>query len=468
MCFISIEKRLDLTCKQCATYDIDFIDFKGQKSTIPKTQVDELELLKDLGFLVNPHFSHSLDVVGIKKSYDTWIKKREDVDYGMDGLAIKVNEISVQKILGYTAKSPRYAIAYKFPAEEVTTVVEDILFQVGRTGVITPVAKLRPVWVDGSTVSRATLHNEDEIRRLDIRVGDTVILKKAGDVIPDIVRVLTELRTGKEKVFSFPKKITECGGDGSIERIPGQAAYRCVAKDSSAQLERKLEYFVSRKAFDIDGLGKRLIKQLMEAGLVSSFADIFTLKKGDIVNLEGFGELSADNLIRAIDDSRSISLARFLTAASIPQVGEETAHDLARHFKTLDAIMSASEADLASIDGVGPIIASSVFGWFHGNAHTESLKKLLREVKIESAENVDIKDLPLSGKTFVITGSLSSMSRDEIKEKIKSLGGSVSSAVSSKTSFVVVGSEPGEKVRQAKKFGAQTLSEDEFLAKISS
>jgi DNA ligase (NAD+) len=388
-------------------------------------------------------------------------------DYGMDGLAIKINEISVQRLLGYTAKSPRYAIAYKFPAEEVTTVVEDILFQVGRTGVITPVAKLRPVLVDGSIVSRATLHNEDEINRLDIRIGDSVILKKAGDVIPDIVKVLKELRSGKERPFSFPKRIPECGGDGSIERVPGQAAYRCVAKDSSAQLERKLEYFVSRKAFDIDGLGKRIVKQLMDAGIISSFADIFTIKKGDIINLEGFGELSANNLIEAINSSREISLSRFLTSLSIPQVGEETAEDLAKYFGSLGAVSKASLEELSIIPGVGPIIAKSVYNWFRDLGNKNNLEKLLREVKVLNFKNQSGQK-PLKGLTFVLTGSLSSLGREEAKEKIKILGGSVSSSVSSKTSFVVVGEDPGEKAKQAEKLGIPILNEVQFLNKISS
>ncbi len=448
-------------------YDIDDLNIRDEGISVPKTQTDELKLLKSLGFVVNPSFAHCQSILEVEKYYDTWRKRRETEDYGMDGLAIKINEISVQKSLGYTAKSPRYAIAYKFPAEEVTTVVEDILFQVGRTGVITPVAKLRPVLVDGSTVSRATLHNEDEIKRLDIRIRDSVILKKAGDVIPDIVRVLKELRSGKEKPFSFPKKIPECGGDGSIERVPGQSAYRCVVKDSSAQLERKLEYFVSRKAFDIDGLGKRIVKQLMEEGLISSFADIFTLKKGDIVNLEGFGELSADNLIEAINSSREISLPRFLTSLSIPQVGEETAEDLAKYFGTLSGVLNASEEELSSIEGVGPIIAKSVYTWFRDLGHKNSLEKLLREIKVLDFKN-ESGDRPLKGLTFVLTGSLSTLSRDEAKEKIKSLGGSVSASVSSKTSFVVVGEEPGEKAKQAERLGVSILNEGEFLKKISS
>jgi len=445
-------------------YDAEDVDWNTQE-TFPDSQIGELKLLSSLGFNVNKNFSLCKSVEEICNYYDKYHSEKNSLDYGMDGLVIKVNSRKLQKTLGFTAKSPRFAIAFKFPAEQATTVVLDIALQVGRTGVITPVAVLKPVRIAGSTVSRATLHNEDEIKRLDVRIGDTVILQKAGDVIPDIVEVVKKLRTGKEKIFVFPKKIAECGGDGSIERIPGQAAYRCVFKDSGPQLQRKLEYFVSKKALNIDGLGGKIVELLMNEGLVSSFPDIFTLKKGDLENLERFGEKSADNLLESVESAKKTTLARLLTGLSIPQVGEETARDLASHFGSIEALRKASIEDLESIDGVGDVVAREVRNWFDNKENLKSLDRLLEYISLEK-ETVSSK-AKFSGKTFVLTGGLSSMSRDEAKEKIRNLGGKISSSVSSKTDFVVAGAEPGEKLRQAQKLGVDILTEKDFLNEIS-
>lgn len=446
-------------------YDIDLLEPNGEKISIPKTQTEELELLKELGFNVNPAYKLCKNISEVISYYREWMERKESLPYGVDGVAVKVEEKTLQEALGYTAKAPRFAVAFKFPAEQATTIVEDIVLQVGRTGVITPVAHLHPVLIAGSTVSRATLHNEDEIKRLDVRIGDTVILQKAGDVIPDIVRVLTELRSGKQKPYIFPKKVAECGGDGSIERIPGQAAYRCVFKDSGAQQRRKLEYFVSKKCFNIPGLGKKIIEFLMEENLVSSFDDIFTLKKGDIEHLEGFGELSAQNLITAIDKARDVTLPRFLTALSIPQVGEETADVLAGRFGTLPALMKADFESLEKIPGIGPIIAQSVISWFVNQENKKLITRLLAQVRVK--EQKSLNSGKLSGKTFVLTGTLSRLSRDEAKEKIKALGGHVSSSVSSKTDYVVVGSDPGDKYDTAVSLGVPTLGEAQFLKILS-
>lgn len=444
-------------------YDAEDADWK-EKESFPDTQIGELKLLESLGFNVNKNFALCRTTEEVFDYYDKYHSEKEKTDYGMDGLVIKVNSRKLQKTLGFTAKSPRFAVAFKFPAEQATTVIEDIVLQVGRTGVITPVAILRPVRIAGSTVSRATLHNEDEIKRLDVRVGDTVILQKAGDVIPDIVEVVKKLRTGKEKVFVFPKKVAECGGDGSIERIPGQSAYRCVFKDSGFQLQKKLEYFVSKKALNIDGLGGKILELLMNEGLVSSFADIFTLKKGDLENLERFGEKSADNLLESVEKARSTTLARLLTGLSIPQVGEETARDLANHFGSIEELKKASVEDLEVVDGVGEVVAREVYNWFLDKENSKSLDRLLKQL---SLKEVSLTGGKFQGKTFVLTGGLSSMSRDEAKEKIRSLGGKISSSVSSKTDFVVAGTDPGEKFRQAQKLGIKVLSEDEFLNVIS-
>lgn len=447
-------------------YDVDFFDAKNTKLKRPETQKDELLFLKGCGFPVNTHFKVCASIDEIESYYNIWLHKKNELPYGVDGIAIKVNERSVQDALGYTAKAPRFGVAYKFPATQVTTVVLDIALQVGRTGVLTPVAKLQPVLVDGSTVSRATLHNEDEIRRLDVRIGDTVILQKAGDVIPDIVRVLKELRTGKEKPFIFPKRVPECGGDGSIERIPGQAAYRCVYRNSDIQQRRKLEYFVSKKAFDIPGLGKKIIEQFMEENIVSSYSDIFSLAKGDIVHLPGFGDVSATKLITAIDKARKVSLDRLLVSLSIPQVGEETAYDLAREFKTLEKVRNASFPILESVDGVGPIIAQSVRDWFDDEQNKKNLDQLLSFITVVSFVD-EAESKIFAGKTFVLTGTLKDFSRDEAKAFIKKHGGSVSSSVSVNTDFVVVGDNPGDKYEQALKLGIPVLSEKDLISEIA-
>lgn len=455
---ITASRRLD-----SFIYDIDKIGggavgIRGGK--IPETQEKELEFLESLGFKVNSHRRLFKSLEEVENFRNEWVKKRKGEECELDGIVIKINSRKIQEALGYTGKSPRWGVAYKFPAEQVTTVVLDITLQVGRTGVLTPVAHLRPVLVAGSVVSRATLHNEDEIKRLDVRVGDTVILQKAGDVIPDIVSVVKEMRTGKEKTFVFPERVEACGGDGKIERIAGQAAWRCVAKDSFAQHKRKLYYFASKKAFDIEGMGPKVIDALLDAKLVANSDDIFTLKKGDLLNLPRFGEKSVDNLLSSIEKAKKVTLARFLAAISIPNVGEETAHDLAKHFRTLGAVMSASLEDIDKMEGIGGVIAKSVFDWFKDKENRRLVERLLKNVKVEDFKEAAGK---LSGKSFVLTGTLSSLERESAKEKIRELGGSVSESVSSKTDFVVAGENAGSKLEKARELGVKVLNEKEFL-----
>jgi DNA ligase (NAD+) len=431
------------------------------------SQDEELKGLKELGFQINPHTKLFNSLDEIEKHYKKWSKDKEKQDYGIDGLVIKVNQKSLQNILGFTGKSPRFAVAYKFPAVESTTVVEDIVLQIGRTGVITPVASLRPVFIDGSTVSRATLHNEDEIKRLDVRVGDTVILQKAGDVIPDIVRVLTELRDGRQKPYKFPSKVSACGGDGSIERIPGQAAYRCVNKKSFEMIKRKFHYFVSKKAFNIDGLGPQIIDKFLEERLVTNFDDIFTLKEGDILPLEGFKEKSVSKLLQSIEVAKKITLARFLIALSIDQVGEETAIDMANHFGSLQKIRNLARSDLARVDGIGEIVADSIYNWFRDKENVRLVDRLLKHVKIQNPPaRFKIQDSRFKNKTFVLTGTLKTMTRDEAKSKIRNAGGNVSSSVSRDTDYVVAGEKAGSKLENAKKLGVKVLSEGEFKGLI--
>ena len=447
------------------------VTFKGRETAFPVSQSAELELLAKLGFKTNPHFKVFDSVIGVQKFYEEWTKKRHDLAYGLDGIVIKVDSRKIQEALGYTGKSPRWGVAYKFPAEQVTTVLEDIVFQIGRTGVITPVAVLRPVLVAGSTVSRATLHNEDEIKRLDVRIGDTVILQKAGDVIPDIVSVVGELRSKNSKAFKWPTHISACGGDSRVERVPGEAAWRCANKDSFEQQKRKFHYFTSKKCFDIDGLGPQILNQLIEAGLISTFDDIFTLKKGDIMNLERFAEKSADNLIEAIQRSRKITLPRLLASLSIPQVGEETAYDIGKYFNAMETIMRASMEDFQAIDGVGPKVAESISTWFKNGDNLKLVKNLLKHVRIEDVQAVgagsNVGAGRLEGKSFVFTGSLPTLERESAQAMVRQNGGDVSSSVSKKTSFVVAGEEAGSKLDKAREFGVKIISEAEFLEMVN-
>ncbi len=460
-------RQLDPKIAAARKLDTFIYDVARTSEEFPPTQFEELDYLRELGFKVNKnaHLAH-----GVEEAiayWKQWQKKGRQQAYWIDGVVLKVNEKKYEDALGYTGKAPRFAIAFKFPAEQVTTVVEDIVLQVGRTGVLTPVAHLRPVSVAGSVFSRATLHNEDEINRLDIRVGDTVILQKAGDVIPDIVRVLTEMRTGKEKKFVWPSAVEECGGDGCIERVEGQSAWRCVAKDSFSIVRRRFHLFVGKSALDIVGCGKKTIDLLLENGLLHEFDSIFTLKEGDVLMLPGFAEVSAKKLIDAVSKARNTTLARLITGLSIPHVGEETALLLARRFKTLDDIGDATEEDFKAIAGVGDIVAESIFSWLHENKNKAMVERLSNILIVKNPDFTANKKAgekqPFTGKTFVLTGTLETLSRDEAKQKIRNLGGDVSSSVSKNTSFVVAGAEAGSKLSDAQSLGVRVLSEKEFL-----
>ncbi len=426
------------------------------------TQIEELEILQKLGFRVNKYYAHFDNITDIIEYWEKWQKKKDKEDYWIDGIVIKVNEVNLQKSLGYTGKAPRYAIALKFPAEQVTTVVEDIILQIGRTGVLTPVAHLRPVLVAGSVVSRATLHNEDEIKRLDVRVGDTVILQKSGDIIPDIIQVLKELRTEGSKPFKWPTKVSACGGDGSIVRIDGQAAWRCKNRNSFDQLVRKIEYFTSKKCFNVDGCGPKVVEQLVRNELVQSFDDIFTLQKGDLLELEGFAELSAENLLSAIKGAKNITLARLITALSIPQVGEETAIDLANHFGSFEELQKATKSELEKIDGIGEIVAESIVEYFNDKNNQKMLRLLLPHLNIENPIKQN-KHTPLTDKIIVITGTLESFSRDKAKELARKMGGKIASGVSSKTDLLIAGKNAGTKLEKAQKLGVKVVNEQEFV-----
>ncbi len=447
-------------------YDIDFID-STTYANLPKTQYDELTLLKKLGFTTNPYAKRCKNLEEAFREYHTWVPKKHSMPYGMDGTVLKVDDVTLQRALGYTAKSPRFGIAYKFPAEQATTVVEDIGLQVGRTGVVTPVAHLHPVRVAGSTVSRATLHNEDQIKRLDVRIGDTVVLQKAGDVIPEIVSVVFELRPKQSTPYRFPKKVSECGGDGTIERIPGEAAYRCVAKDSAVLHRRRLHYFVSRAALNVDGVGPRILDLLLEHQLINTASDLFTLTEGDLLGIPGFKERSAQNMINAIHAVRTAPLHRLLVALSIEHVGEETARVIAEALPSMKAIRSASEETLAAIYGVGGVVAASLRSWLDDPHHARELDALLSHITVEAPMRTQ-RATALSGKTIVFTGTLPTLSRDDAETRARNAGGHVTSSVSAKTDYVVVGADPGSKAVKAESLGLAVLDERSFLKLLDS
>lgn len=389
-------------------------------------------------------------------------KIRETLPYNIDGLVVSVDSNKLARDLGVVGKAPRGMVAYKFSPKEATTVIEDIIIQVGRTGTLTPVAVLRPVEIGGVTVSRATLHNEDEIKRLGVKIGDSVIVGRAGDVIPDIKRVLPNLRTGKEKNFHMPKFCPSCGKPV----VKGGVNYFCVNKNCQARHREGLYHFVSRKAFNIEGLGPKILDAFLDYGLIYDAADIFKLQEKDIIPLQRFGEKSAQNLVREINKSLKISLPRFIYSLGILHVGEETALDLAKKFHNFEKLEKIELEELENIRDIGPKVAQSIFLWFSDEQNKKFLRKL-KDVGVK-IENYKLKtmDYKLAGKSFVFTGELSSMSRDEAKDKVRALGGDASGSVSKKTSYVVAGESPGSKYAQAKKLGVKILTESEFLKMV--
>jgi DNA ligase (NAD+) len=456
-------RQLDPKIAASRPLDVFIYDAAKTSEEFPPTQEEELEYLRDLGFKVNPNHVRARDIESAIHFWESWKEKGRKQDYWVDGVVIKVNEKRYEDVLGYTGKAPRFAIAFKFPAEQATTILEDIVLQVGRTGVVTPVAHLRPTLIAGTTVSRATLHNEDEINRLDVRIGDTVVLQKAGDVIPDIVGVVKELRPKGAAPYRWPTHVPECGGDGSIERIPGAAAWRCVNKHGIERLKRSWEYFVSKKALDIDGVGEKVVALLVDKGLVRTFDDLFTLTEGDFSALPGFAEISARKAVSAIRRSAGgVPLERLVTGLSIEHVGEETARDLAGHFRSMDKLRKASEEDLRSVAGIGDVVASSVARWFQNPENARMLDRLLKHIRVTAPAKQTGNTL--AGSSFVFTGTLESMTRDEAGEKVRALGADVSGSVSTKTSYVVAGEEPGSKYADAERLGVRILSEEEFRA----
>jgi len=435
-----------------------------------KTHEEKHKTLKAFGFKTNPHNKYCSNLKEVFKFYKQYQKLREKLSYEIDGIVVIVDSNKIFKKLGVVGKTPRGAIALKFSLKQATTIVQDIKVQVGRTGALTPVAHLKPVPVGGVTISRATLHNEDEIKRLGVKIGDTVIIGRAGDVIPDIVKVLPDLRTGKEKEFKMPMHCPICGS--KVIKPKGEVIYRCPNPNCFARQREYFCHFISKGAFDIEGLGPKIIDQLMENGLISDPADLFELKEGDILPLERFAEKSARNLIETIQKNKKITLPRFIYALGIRNVGEETAQDLAKYFGSLEKLKNVSKEDLERVMDIGPKVAESIYEWFHQKRHLKFLEKLKKTGITPDVEELEpkapretsgVEDQKLKGKTFVLTGSLETMTREQAKEKIRELGWDISESVSKKTNFLIVGREPGSKLKKARELGIKIIKEKEFL-----
>ena len=430
-----------------------------------RTHEEKHKILKALGFKTNNKYNKFCPTLNDVFAYHAfWQQHRDALPFEIDGIVVIVNDNKLFAKLGVAGKAPRAAIAYKFPLKQAETVVEDIKVQVGRTGAVTPVAHLRPVRVGGVTITRATLHNADEIKRLDVRVGDTVIVGRAGDVIPAVLKVLKDMRTGKERVFKMPRRCPVCGTP--LQRSAGEVVWRCPNPNCPARKTRFFYHFVSKAAFDIEGLGPKVIDQLLDEHLISDPADIFLLKEGDLIPLERFAQKSARNLIKAISKSKDITLDKLIYALGIRNVGEETAQDLAERFGSLESLRSATREDLEKIEDIGPEVSQSIYEWFRDKDNIRFLEKLKKVgVRIQEPSRKK-KNLKLNGKVFVFTGSLESYSRNEAKEIVRSLGGKTSESVSGRTDFVVCGQDPGSKLERAKKLGVKVINEKQFLAMI--
>ncbi len=429
---------------------------------LPRRHSEIMDRFMEWGIKVAKERTRVTGVEPAVAYYKAMLDKRESLDFDMDGCVFKVDRLDEQEKLGYTTRAPRWAIAYKFPAEEAVTRVLDVVWQVGRTGALTPVAKLEPVHVGGVTVSSATLHNIDEIRRKDIRIGDWVWVRRAGEVIPEVVRVIRERRPPDAKIVELPKRCPVCGSE--VIKPEGEAIARCTGGlFCPAQLKGRILYFASRRAMDIDGLGEKLVDQLVDKGLVKDVADIYYLTKEQLLGLERMGEKSAQNLLEAIERSKHTTLARFLYALGIREVGEATAATLARHFGSLERIMNASEEELMEVPDVGPVVAQQIRAFFRQQHNREVIDKLKKAGVYWEEGAPEVGSKPLEGKTFVLTGALDSMTRDEAKERLEALGARVSSSVSRKTDFVVVGHDPGSKYDKARALGVPTLDEAAFL-----
>ena len=432
-----------------------------EASPLPASQTEALERLRKLGFRVNPHSRRCANFEDVRAFVEEWRDKRRELEFETDGVVIKVDDRALQERLGSTAKSPRWALAYKYPPEEKTTVVEDITVQVGRTGVLTPVAHLAPVQLAGTTVKRATLHNYEDLSRKDVRVGDTVLVEKGGDVIPKVVRVLLEKRPSDSVPFAMPGACPVCGDP--VVREPGEVATRCVNPACPALVREALRHFCSRHAMNIEGLGDKLVDQLVRAGLLSDVASIYDLSMEDLVTLERWGQKSASNLLAQIEKSKQNDLSRLIFALGIRHVGDKAARTLAEHFRTLDALAAAREEDLQAAEEIGPASAAAVAAYFRHPRHRELIERLRRH-GVNFASRAPERPLagPLAGKTVVITGTLPGVTREEAAERLSAAGAKVTGSVSGKTDFLLGGEEAGTKLERARALGVRVVTWEEM------
>ena len=443
---------------------LKFFAYELAGATQP-SQWETLESLKSWGLPVNGHTKLCGSMDAAVNFFHWWENERESLPYEIDGVVVKVNDLAQREALGVRSRSPRWAIAGKFKAQQVTTVVEDIIASVGRTGAVTPVAKLEAVSVGGVTVTNATLHNQDEINRKDVRIGDTVLVQRAGDVIPEVVKVISEKRPKETKPYNLPDSCPQCNGE--VIRPEGEVVARCQNAACPAQVKGRIDHFVSKRAMNMDGLGTKLIDQMVEEGLLRDFSDIFTLKKEDVAGLERMAEKSAENLMDAIKASKIVSLWRFVYGLGIRNIGEHLAQVLANRFGDLDAIMSAAPEELEEIDEVGPIVAASIHSFFSGESNRAIVERCLASgVTLENPPTLS-ESTPLEGKTFVFTGSLEKFSRSEAKEMVEHMGGRAGSSVSLKTDYLVAGPGTGSKKTKAEELGVPILTETEFFNLIN-
>jgi DNA ligase (NAD+) len=443
---------------------LKFFAYELAGATQP-SQWETLESLKSWGLPVNGHTKLCGSINAAVNFFHRWENERESLPYEIDGVVVKVNDLAQREALGVRSRSPRWAIAGKFKAQQVTTVVEDIIASVGRTGAVTPVAKLEAVSVGGVTVTNATLHNQDEINRKDVRIGDTVLVQRAGDVIPEVVKVISEKRPKETKPYNLPDSCPQCNGE--VIRPEGEVVARCQNAACPAQVKGRIDHFVSKRAMNMDGLGTKLIDQMVEEGLLRDFSDIFTLKKEDVAGLERMAEKSAENLMDAIKASKIVSLWRFVYGLGIRNIGEHLAQVLANRFGDLDAIMSAAPEELEEIDEVGPIVAASIHSFFSGESNRAIVERCLASgVMLENPPTLS-ESTPLEGKTFVFTGSLEKFTRSEAKEMVEHMGGRAGSSVNQKTDYLVAGPGTGSKKTKAEELGVPILTETEFFNLIN-
>lgn len=453
-------RQLDSSVTEKRPLDIYIFNVQKIEGKEFNSHFEELEYLEKLGFNVNPVRIHCKNIDEVIEAIKKIGETRESLSFGIDGAVVKVDNLSLREELGETSKTPRWAVAYKYPPERKETILKDIVCQVGRTGAITPMAILEPVSVAGSTISKTTLHNEDFIKEKELKIGDTVVIQKAGDVIPEIIEVKKEKRTGNEKEFSMPQICPVCGAP--TVREEGEAALRCTGIECPAKLVRNIIHFVSKEGMDIDGLGENLVEQFIEKGLIENIADLYTLTFEDIASLKKNGTKFAENLINAINDSKNRPFYKLITALGIRHIGAKTAKTIAKYFKNIDNLMNANASEIAELEDVGQIMAESIYEFFKGDQTIDLIKKLRDAgVNMEDEETNEI-DLKFQGLTFVLTGSLDNYTREEAGNIIENLGGKVSSSVSKKTSYVLAGDDAGSKLTKAQNLGVTIITEKEF------